>query len=675
MSKKILEPHLWNLETIFNSQYNIPVYQRPYSWEKDQINTLLEDIFNNYKEYKMKGNKDGYYTGNIIIYDRDEKIEGHILKYDIIDGQQRIITFSLILMATYALCIKTGSDESDSTIIKIKDSLWKKINRKSEISLRSVQINSIEKECYEFICDICYKSPKKIMDYCKEYKSESLYDRRIINNFINIYKYIEDNVVNVNNEILDFADYLLFYIKIICIEANCEPKEVFSMFESINSKGKKLEVIDLVKSYIFSKIDEKSYDDYSKKWGQLTNQTNDNLYDYLYTYIRAYVTFYRQNINIDNFKNISKNELIIKYNVKNENEALKKLIDDMLDKLDYYIMLSDVEKAYNLVKSSKFRFFYKVFELNGYQHPKPLFYRTLIEYKEKKISKKSVEAIILESQLILKGINDKTLKTTLTSLDCYEEKREMSIPLISLYECTVKKGNKYVTSYDNAYELVKDFSELYSLDHLLVQTPDKDDTNFAYFKTAENTLALKDNHDFPSDLVQEGMNYDIFKKSILNKIGNLRIYYRDKNSRRRNDSIDLPEYDDFFCYKKMKKRGEDMVNIIFDICIPNKKIDIKNINIVKSDHNPKNFLTINDFIEMGELKPNDKIYITLKPNTSIATLVDGKYVIFNGEKITINDWGCKVTGWKAIRIYEYMAKVGETETFQEKRLRIDKENE
>lgn len=62
------------------------MYQRPYSWEKEQIDTLLKDIFNAFKF----DTREGYYTGNIIVYDKNEKIEGHIAKYDIINGQQRI---------------------------------------------------------------------------------------------------------------------------------------------------------------------------------------------------------------------------------------------------------------------------------------------------------------------------------------------------------------------------------------------------------------------------------------------------------------------------------------------------------------------------------------------------------------------------------------------------------
>ena len=84
---------------------------------------------------------------------------------------------------------------------------------------------------------------------------------------------------------------------------------------------------------------------------------------------------------------------------------------------------------------------------------------------------------------------------------------------------------------------------------------------------------------------------------------------------------------------------------------------------------------MNDFFQTGVLSKGDEVYITIKPSFSVATLIDSKYVIYNNEKMTINEWGRKVTGWKSIRIYEYMAKVGEKETLQDKRDKYRKEVE
>lgn len=44
MAGKILDPHLWNLENLFKLIYDVPVYQRPYSWDKEQVDVLLCDI-------------------------------------------------------------------------------------------------------------------------------------------------------------------------------------------------------------------------------------------------------------------------------------------------------------------------------------------------------------------------------------------------------------------------------------------------------------------------------------------------------------------------------------------------------------------------------------------------------------------------------------------------------
>ncbi len=120
MAVKPLDPHLWNLENLFKSIYEVPVYQRPYSWDKEQVDVLLNDII---EAYQSESKNDGYYTGNIIVYDKNDKINGLITKYDIIDGQQRITTFALMLLSLYTLSLSIGVDENDKTLGKIKEAL------------------------------------------------------------------------------------------------------------------------------------------------------------------------------------------------------------------------------------------------------------------------------------------------------------------------------------------------------------------------------------------------------------------------------------------------------------------------------------------------------------------------------------------------------------------------
>ena len=140
--------------------------------------------------------------------------------------------------------------------------------------------------------------------------------------------------------------------------------------------------------------------------------------------------------------------------------------------------------------------------------------------------------------------------------------------------------------------------------------------------------------------------------------------------------VDLKEYKDFYTYTSMIKRSEELVNIIIDECIPAPNVDIsdyKNVALKKSDANlPK----VDKLIEYGLIHKGDNIYITLYSDTSKATLISEKYVEFNGNKMTLNERGYKVTGWKSIRIYVYTAIVCEIETLQDKRIKyIQKNNE
>lgn len=134
--------------------------------------------------------------------------------------------------------------------------------------------------------------------------------------------------------------------------------------------------------------------------------------------------------------------------------------------------------------------------------------------------------------------------------------------------------SKIKVSYDQAYLVLKDFPLAFSLDHFLVQTPKKDSTEYKYYNEENtNKLVLKEGSDFPNDLVVNGMDYDMFTKVILNKIGNLRIYYKDKNSGRQNTSISLAEYPNFNTYAKIKKRGAEIANRLIDeILLPQKLI-------------------------------------------------------------------------------------------------------
>lgn len=713
MARKALEPNLWTIGDTFKHMYSVPVYQRPYSWESAQIDTILEDIL---FAYRLPDNEreEGYFIGSIYIHDRNEKLKGLIQKYEIIDGQQRLTTISLLLLSLYSYAMQYGSSENDQTFIAIKMALWKYVDRNYDKQNRAVNLNSIEKKCFEDLYNACFDRPKDILDYCNQYDAKNRFEKRVIENFKTIFERIGQEFPSDKcNDLLDFADFLLNYVQIIAIDSTCSISKAFSIFESINSKGKPLDEIDKIKTYIFSELDEASYDRYLDLWGKLIIETNDQLYDYLYNYIKAYVSFYRQNINVDNFKSLSKNEIQAYFKKNSIVDALKALLDDMYKKVKYYNMLGDVDKAHGLVKNNEFRFYYTIFNQINYKHPKPLFLRCIEEYASGKMQKDDLVCIIRETvkfmfefltisdrdskdaitmfstimndiyirsnvdkdivinvianEMISKAVTADRIKSDLANMDAYEQNKRIAVALLSLYEATSVDDNGNVKiSYDKAYTLLHDYGQTFSLDHLLVQSPETN-SEFKYYRDDNDKLVLKEGHDFETGMVVNGMEYDQFTRIVLNKIGNLRLWYKDDNSSRQNDAIQLKDHSGFLTYSKVKDRGERIISVLVDKCLP---MPVYNPALkLTSDFSENALPKMNKLIEYGVLHTGDRLYITFDPNNSEATLLDGNYVEYKGNKVKINEWGCAVTGWKSVNIYRIASLVGEDETLQQKRIK------
>lgn len=71
-------------------------------------------------------------------------------------------------------------------------------------------------------------------------------------------------------------------------------------------------------------------------------------------------------------------------------------------------------------------------------------------------------------------------------------------------------------------------------------------------------------------------------------------------------------------------------------------------------------------IEQGIVNPGDEICVISHSN-EVATIVDGKHVKYKGELMSLNAFGCKVTGWTAIQSYSMMRRVNDKMTLSELR--------
>jgi uncharacterized protein with ParB-like and HNH nuclease domain len=620
--EKLYDPYSWNLREVFSHIYQIPTFQRPYSWDKEkQVLPLLDDIFNAYHAPEPE-RRTGLFTGTMYVRRTGKTAcNGNASIYDIIDGQQRITTFALILLAVLSLAKSRGIDENDTDFAEIRSLLWKKsdVQRKSVKENRMLELNSLEKQMFGSIMSSAFDDIVGLPAFIASYDFKSDVEKRIADNFQEIYDRINREFPGSDpNGIMLFADYLLDSTQFVVIMANCEMDKVFSMFEAINSKGKQLDATDHIKTYIFQVLHESDYDEYLDKWGKLIVSTGDQLYDYLYTFIRAYVSFYKQSINLDEFKAVVSRGLPNLFGPKPEDELLKKLIDTMLAESDCYAALSSYEKAKAIVgDNDQFKTFFLIKNIIGYEHSTPLIFRAFAERKANKITSQDVFSVVkdavlfsfkaqsipqgpshsmiqpfkrvteafygkdridaatvkskLSEEMMAMGVTEENAKLYLEKINGYTS-RGLGFVIQALFESMAQTADRKISFTQASLLLENCHGKTFDLDHLLPQDPGKDDSDFHYFCDGpmgklhfkKGKLVLKEGNDFPAESVFENMPYGEFETNVLDKVGNLHIMFKDKNIQKSNTAITLPVYGKYTTYKQVSERTKEIAKALFE---------------------------------------------------------------------------------------------------------------
>lgn len=263
MSKpNVHQKTILSLLSDYEADFLIPDYQRPYAWNQDQCQTLWDDLVNftipneNYEKFNHK--KDEYFLGSIVAFKESNK-------HEIIDGQQRLTTFMLILRAFHKE-FKNRKDNDGINIRKnIEKCIWKydefENPLKDELKITSEVAGDDDKE--EFL------SILKNGNAPKEYKSQYAENFRFFENKIQEMQ----NYNPRNNEFI--VNRLLKNCAVLFIEAETQDSAL-RIFSTLNDRGLPLADADIFKSKFYKLYSDKNQkNDFIKEWRKLEEITEE----------------------------------------------------------------------------------------------------------------------------------------------------------------------------------------------------------------------------------------------------------------------------------------------------------------------------------------------------------------------------------------------------------------
>ncbi len=229
--------------------YILPHFQREYAWEKENWQTLLNDVMGLYEAYTFEKEPEHFMGALVVI--QDGMRNGVIPAFKLVDGQQRLTTISLMLSA-FGKNIESSHPAIHKKISRLltnpdeKDLLFFKLIPTTKYGDRDAYLALLTGE--EFPKGIDSKIPEAYQFFYKEIGNR-----------------IKAETIDPDRFFIVLANSL----QVVFIDLD-QGERPYEIFESLNAKGKPLSQADLVRNYIAMKLPEKRQGDvFDKYWSKI----------------------------------------------------------------------------------------------------------------------------------------------------------------------------------------------------------------------------------------------------------------------------------------------------------------------------------------------------------------------------------------------------------------------
>ncbi|MFP3554939.1 DUF262 domain-containing protein [Paraburkholderia sp. SIMBA_049] len=203
-----------------DARYLVPMYQRNYAWGEGEIKQLVQDVFDYQQKSAASGHPQAYYVGTLVVFERKDR------RYEVIDGQQRFTTLSLL-----ANWLKARADS-------IVDMSWyRHINL--DFESRPISTNTF----------------KALWQGVKPHELRGdAYNEGLVNGYELIEKALSELKLS-GESLADFCNYLFDHVQISRIEVPPDT-DLNHFFEVMNSRGEQLEKHEVVKARLMNTLHE-----------------------------------------------------------------------------------------------------------------------------------------------------------------------------------------------------------------------------------------------------------------------------------------------------------------------------------------------------------------------------------------------------------------------------------
>jgi len=222
--------------------YRVPPFQRDYSWSEDEWDDLWQDILGLFEE----GGEPSHYMGYLVLQSSDNK------QFDIIDGQQRITTISVMILAALGhlkdlVGLKVDPENNAKRREQLQNSYIGYLDPVSLVPRPKLELNRHNNRFYQTYLVPLEKLPQRGLN-ASEHQL-----RKAFNWFKDRIKAQVGTTAESGRKLAGFidtiVDKLFFTVITVTDELNA-----FKVFETLNARGVRLSATDLLKNYLFSVI-------------------------------------------------------------------------------------------------------------------------------------------------------------------------------------------------------------------------------------------------------------------------------------------------------------------------------------------------------------------------------------------------------------------------------------